>query len=70
MENNNSESYILDRIEELKNQIDHHSRLYYVEDESTISDAEFDALMKELIDLEEEAAKNLKAALEKLKEVK
>ena len=54
MENNNSESYILDRIEELKNQIDHHSRLYYVEDESTISDAEFDALMKELIDLEEE----------------
>jgi DNA ligase (NAD+) len=41
------------RAEELRAQIEHHSRRYYELDEPEISDAEFDALMRELAALEE-----------------
>src|SRR5919205_2380398 len=40
------------RIEDLREQIRKHNRLYYVEDAPEISDAEYDALYKELDDLE------------------
>ena len=40
------------RIEDLREQIRYHNRLYYVEDAPEISDAEYDALYKELEDLE------------------
>ncbi|MEW5895121.1 MAG: NAD-dependent DNA ligase LigA [Candidatus Omnitrophota bacterium] len=41
------------RIHELVEEINRHNRLYYVEDQPEISDAEYDALMKELQCLEE-----------------
>lgn len=41
-----------DRAEELKNTINYHNYKYYVEDSPEISDFEFDALMKELKELE------------------
>ncbi|HEX3034058.1 MAG TPA: NAD-dependent DNA ligase LigA [Thermodesulfobacteriota bacterium] len=40
------------RIQELRLEIEHHSYLYYVENNPEISDAEFDALMEELKNLE------------------
>jgi DNA ligase (NAD+) len=42
------------RAEELRQEIRRHERLYYVEDRPEITDAEFDALMRELRALEEE----------------
>jgi DNA ligase (NAD+) len=42
------------RIEELRSSIRYHSQLYYESDAPEIPDAEFDALMRELIDLEAE----------------
>ncbi len=42
-----------DRAEALRAQIEHHSRRYYELDEPEISDAEFDALIRELSALEE-----------------
>ena len=42
------------RIEELREQIRYHNRRYYVEDAPEISDAEYDALYKELESLEDE----------------
>jgi DNA ligase (NAD+) len=42
------------RIEELREQIRHHNRRYYVEDAPEISDAEYDALYSELEELEAE----------------
>jgi DNA ligase (NAD+) len=42
------------RIEELRALVRHHNRLYYVEDSPEISDAEYDALYKELEALEAE----------------
>jgi DNA ligase (NAD+) len=42
------------RIEELRQQINHHNYLYYVMDNPEISDAEYDALMRELQELEEQ----------------
>jgi DNA ligase (NAD+) len=42
------------RIQELKNEINHHSYLYYALDNPTISDAEYDTLMRELRKLEEQ----------------
>ena len=42
------------RIEELREQINHHNYRYYVLDSPEISDAEYDELMKELRRLEEE----------------
>jgi DNA ligase (NAD+) len=41
------------RAEELRSQIEHHSRRYYELDDPEIDDAEFDALMRELEALEE-----------------
>jgi len=40
------------RIAELRREIEHHNRLYYVEDRPEITDQEFDQLMRELQDLE------------------
>ncbi len=41
------------RIDELRARIRHHNRKYYVEDNPEISDAEYDALVRELIELEQ-----------------
>src|SRR5947208_9108598 len=40
------------RIEQLRNELNHHNHLYYVEARPQISDREFDRLLQELIDLE------------------
>ncbi|MDC0611600.1 NAD-dependent DNA ligase LigA [Vibrio sp.] len=40
------------RIQELKDTLHHHSILYYVEDNPQVPDAEYDRLMRELIELE------------------
>jgi DNA ligase (NAD+) len=42
------------KIEKLRAEINHHNRLYYIEDKIEISDAEYDGLMRELKQLEEE----------------
>ncbi len=42
------------RIEQLRAEINHHNYLYYVLDSPEISDAEYDELMRELKQLEEE----------------
>jgi DNA ligase (NAD+) len=41
-------------MEELREQIRHHNRRYYIEDAPEISDAEYDALYRELEELEDE----------------
>ena len=43
-----------ERIRELREQLEHHIHLYYVQDESEISDEEYDRLYAELQKLEEE----------------
>lgn len=48
-----NEKDIYNKINELRELIEHHSILYYVQDSPEISDADFDLLMKELIALEE-----------------
>ena len=47
-------SSIQKRIDRLREQINHHSHLYYAEARPEISDREFDKLLQELIDLERE----------------
>jgi DNA ligase (NAD+) len=42
------------RIDELRSQIEHHNYRYYIEDNPEISDLEFDRLMKELQELEQQ----------------
>ena len=42
------------RVTELRRQIRHHEELYYVANQPEISDAEFDDLMRELLQLEQE----------------
>jgi DNA ligase (NAD+) len=42
----------LSRIEELRREIERHNRLYYVHDRPEISDAEYDAMFRQLADLE------------------
>ncbi|MCE0493003.1 NAD-dependent DNA ligase LigA [Vibrio salinus] len=42
------------RIQELRETLNHHSILYYVEDDPQIPDVEYDRLMKELMHLEQE----------------
>ena len=42
------------RAEELRRLLDHHARLYYVEDAPVISDYEYDRLYYELVHLEED----------------
>jgi DNA ligase (NAD+) len=39
-------------IDRLRNEIEQHNYLYYVQDQPSISDAEYDKLMRELVDLE------------------
>lgn len=46
----------LKRIEELRDLINHHNRRYYQFDDPEISDAEYDGLMRELIELEDRFA--------------
>lgn len=43
-----------ERIDELRQQIDYHNHLYYLEDRTVISDYEFDQLLEELIQLEKD----------------
>jgi DNA ligase (NAD+) len=43
-----------ERVRELRKQIDHHNYRYYVLDDPEISDAEYDRLMRELKELEEQ----------------
>lgn len=43
----------LQRVAELRERIRHHDRLYYLESRTEISDAEYDALFRELKELEE-----------------
>ncbi len=45
---------VLDRIDLLRRQINHHNYLYYVLDSPEISDEEYDALLRELKHLEEQ----------------
>src|SRR5205807_7525548 len=45
-------SSIQKRINELREQINHHNQLYYAEARPEISDREFDKLLQELLDLE------------------
>src|SRR5689334_1918788 len=45
---------IANRVAKLREELERHNYLYYVEAKPQISDREFDRLMKELIDLETE----------------
>ena len=47
--NSNNHDNILKRIEELREKIRHHNYRYYVLDDPTVVDAEYDQLMKELV---------------------
>lgn len=49
---NTPDPELLERYETLKDQVRHHRRAYYVNDAPEISDAAFDALFRELEDLE------------------
>lgn len=42
------------KIEQLRTEINHHNYRYYVQDSPEISDAEYDELMRELKQLEEQ----------------
>ena len=42
---------IRNKIEELRRQLEYHSHKYYVENAPVISDYEFDAMMRELLEL-------------------
>ncbi len=43
---------VRDRIRQLREEIEYHNHRYYVLDDPVISDAEYDALMRELVELE------------------
>ena len=45
---------VKDKIEKLRKELSQHNYLYYVKSEPSISDQEFDALLKELEKLEQE----------------
>jgi len=47
-----AESAAAERVAELRSQLEHHGHLYYVLDEPSISDADYDVLLNELRDLE------------------
>ena len=42
------------RVDELRKEIDYHAHRYYVMDDPEISDSEYDRLMDELTELEEQ----------------
>src|SRR5579871_793368 len=48
----NSDKNVVKKIESLRDEIRHHEYRYYALDDPEISDAEFDRLMQQLIDLE------------------
>jgi len=50
--NSNNHDYVLKKIEELREKIRYHNYRYYVLDDPTITDAEYDQLMKELAEWE------------------
>ena len=50
---------VLKRIEELRSLINYHNRRYYQLDDPEISDAEYDQLMTELIQLEQRYADDI-----------
>ena len=52
---------ILDRVEKLRNTIRRHSHLYHTQDAPEISDAAYDALVRELEELENEIHSDLRA---------
>lgn len=43
---------VYEKIKELRERLDYHNRRYYVDNAPEISDFEFDAMMRELQDLE------------------
>lgn len=49
-----SDDAVSKRIDELRKSIDHHNYRYYVMDAPEVSDSEYDGLMRELVQLEEE----------------
>ncbi|MEW6411581.1 MAG: NAD-dependent DNA ligase LigA [Candidatus Zixiibacteriota bacterium] len=49
-----ADSEIQKQLKELRDQINHHNRLYYVEDRPVISDADYDRLFDRLLQLEKE----------------
>ena len=48
------------QVEELRKELRHHEHLYYVLDQPAITDAEYDALMRKLEELEEPVGAHLK----------
>jgi len=46
------ETGVKERIDELTDFLNHHNRLYYLEDDPVVSDAEYDRLLRELTELE------------------
>ena len=59
-EKNTSFSDIQEKYTKLRNEIEYHNNLYYNEDKPLISDIEYDALMRELKQLEQEYPELLK----------
>jgi len=53
----NDSAKVKERIEQLRGEINYHNHRYYVLDSPEISDAEYDELMKELKQLEEQPKK-------------
>jgi len=51
--NSDNHDDIVKKIEELREKIRYHNYRYYVLDDPTVSDAEYDRLMRDLIELEE-----------------
>ena len=52
-----SSNHIKDRIKELAGLINNHNKKYYLNDNPEITDAEFDLLLNELIELEKKNPK-------------
>ena len=59
-EKNTSFSDVQEKYTKLRNEIEYHNNLYYNEDKSLISDMEYDALMRELKQLEQKYPELLK----------